>query len=239
MIIAVQGRIRFLSHLETQETLLGALRRAGLMLALSQGMKPKPVIKLALPRPVAVASWGEIVEVRVQDEFDPDDVAMRLVGTLPDGLEIVRVERVPEGEPDAASRVIGATYRAQLEDGVTIDELREAVERFEAADQVLVERSTPKQRRTVDVRSFADVTVLEADDGPWLRWHAALRSDGSVKPAEVITAIAGLVGRDLRTTSVIRESIAVSEVGGGIQDVMPAMVGADVPDGPEKPWGAC
>ena len=41
---AVTGRARFLSHLETVDAMLGALRRAGYDIALSQGMKPRPVI---------------------------------------------------------------------------------------------------------------------------------------------------------------------------------------------------
>ena len=41
---AVRGRARFLSHLETVDTLLSSFRRAGYGIALSRGMKPRPVI---------------------------------------------------------------------------------------------------------------------------------------------------------------------------------------------------
>jgi len=57
---AVAGRARFLSHLETVDTLLGALRRAGYQIALSKGMKPRPVISLALPRAVGVRTLADL-----------------------------------------------------------------------------------------------------------------------------------------------------------------------------------
>lgn len=240
IVFSVLGRIRFLSHLETQETILGAARRAGIRLALSQGMKPKPVIKLALPRPVAVESWAEIVEIRVQDEFDPDQVAMAFLNVLPDGLVVVRVERVLDGEPDAASRVAGATYRALLGADIDREALRSGVAKFNANDEVLVERNTPKQRRTVNVRSFiGDLALIESDSGVAIRWHAELRQDGSVKPQELITAVHDCSGTNIPVRKIVRESISIAQPGGGVRDAAPAMVGADVPDGPEKPWGAC
>ena len=62
---AVGGRARFLSHLETVDTLLGALRRAGLDIALCKGMKPRPVISLALPRAVGVETRAELADVEL------------------------------------------------------------------------------------------------------------------------------------------------------------------------------
>jgi radical SAM-linked protein len=240
IVFSVLGRIRFLSHLETQETILGALRRAGIKLAFSQGMKPKPVIKLALPRPVAVESWAEIVEVRVQEEFDPDAMAMSLLNVLPDGLIVVSVERIPDGQPDAAARVAGATYRALLSNDVDRAALRSGVDAFNGSDDISVERNTPKQRRTVDVKSYVpDVALVESDSGVAIRWHAELRQDGSVKPQELITAVQNCSGTIIPVRKIVRESIAIAQPGGGVRDAAPALVGADVPDGPEKPWGAC
>jgi hypothetical protein len=63
---AVGGRARFLSHLETVDTLLGALRRAGFDIALSKGMRPRPVISLALPRAVGVETLADIVAERIE-----------------------------------------------------------------------------------------------------------------------------------------------------------------------------
>ena len=83
--ITIAGRVRFLSHLETVDTLLGTLRRSGVRLALSSGMRPKPRIKMAMPRPVATEAWSDIVEVELQDETDVDEFALRLSEAMPAG----------------------------------------------------------------------------------------------------------------------------------------------------------
>jgi len=75
---AVTGRARFLSHLETVDTMLGALRRAGYQIALSKGMKPRPVISLALPRAVGVQAQVDLVDVVLHGDHDLVEVAERL-----------------------------------------------------------------------------------------------------------------------------------------------------------------
>ena len=60
ILFEVRGRARFLSHLETVDTLLSALRRGGYQIALSRGMRPRPVISLAMPRAVGVESEAEL-----------------------------------------------------------------------------------------------------------------------------------------------------------------------------------
>ena len=67
---AVTGRARFLSHLECVDGLLAAFRRAGFQVALSNGMRPKPVISLAVARAVGVASLDELMTVELVGDHD-------------------------------------------------------------------------------------------------------------------------------------------------------------------------
>lgn len=238
--IAIEGRVRFLSHLETVDTLLGALRRSGVRLALSDGMRPKPRIKMAMPRPVATEAWSDLFEVELQDEIDADQFALQLSEVLPDGLVLQRVERIEGVYVSAASRLAGATWRWSFGEDVTLDELRAGVEQLLAADEVLVERSSPrKQSRSVDVRRFlGDVTAVETGIHPTLRAFVRLTEAGSAKPEEVVRALGTVMGRTLSPLRTVRESIAIADPGAG-RFAEPELVGADVPDGPAKPWGAC
>ena len=101
---AVGGRARFLSHLETVDTLLGALRRAGLDIALCKGMKPRPVISLAMPRAVGVETLADLADVELRGDHEPLDVAERLANHLPMGMTVVSVEPATAGRPRRASR---------------------------------------------------------------------------------------------------------------------------------------
>jgi len=243
---AVAGRIRFLSHLETVDTLLSALRRAGVRIQLSQGMKPKPLIKVAMPRPVGVEAWSDVVEIETPRFHDPDEFAFALTNTLPDGLALQSVRRLEGRYASAASRVAGATFRVALS-GIDVPQLETAAEGFLRSESVVVERRSPKGVKQVDVRAVVgDVAVLDPADtdaaasGPVVRFYTRLTAEGSARPDEVIRALAQLAGCELQMGRIVRESITLADSANDLGQVLePALVGADVPDGPEKPWGAC
>ncbi len=239
--ISIQGRVRFLSHLETVDTLLGALRRSGVTLALSDGMRPKPRIKMAMPRPVATEAWSDILEVELTERIDADQFALQLSEVLPAGLVLQTVERLEGVYASAASRVAGATWRWSFGTDVAHDDLEEVVRAMLAADEVTVERASPgKKARSVDVRRFiGDMAVVAGDDGPVLRAFVRLTEAGSAKPEEVVRALGALAGRTFAPQRTVREFIAIAEPGTGGRVAEPELVGADVPDGPAKPWGAC
>ncbi len=235
--ISIQGRIRFLSHLEMVDTLLGALRRAGVTLALSEGMRPKPRIKMAMPRPVATEAWADIFEVELVDEIDADRFALQLSEVLPAGLVLQGVERIHGAYVSAASRVAGATWRWTIGPEIPASDLRDAVERLLAERELLVDRSSPKkQARSVDIRRFVGgMTVHDRV----VRAFVRLTDEGSAKPEEVVRALGAFVGAPLPVQRTVREAIAIAEPGAGGREVEPELVGADVPEGPAKPWGAC
>jgi radical SAM-linked protein len=241
--VTITGRIRFLSHLETVDTLLGALRRSGVTLALSEGMRPKPRIKVAMPRPVATEAWGDIVEVELTEPIDDQQFALQLSESLPLGLELVRVERLHGAYVSAASRVAGATWRWTFGPDAPASVLEPAVRELLAADEVQVERPSTKRgqaTRRVDVRQYVgDITVLDAPDGCVVRAFVRLTETGSAKPDEVVRALGAIAGCELAPIRTVREAIAIAEPGTGGRIAEPELVGADVPDGPAKPWGAC
>lgn len=240
--LAITGRIRFLSHLEMVDTLLGALRRTGVQMALSEGFRPKPKIKVAMPRPVAVEAWQDIVEVELLEDVDEDAFALRLSSVLPAGLELQRIARQPGAYESAASRVVGATWRWSFSTAdVEPAQLDAAVRSFLAGGEAMIERHHPKKAsRHVDVRQFVGDMSASSGQPPTIRAFIRLTEAGSAKPDEVVRALGAHAQLTLQPVRVTRESITLAEPGSsGGRVAEPAIVGADVPDGPEKPWGAC
>ena len=235
---SITGRIRFLSHLETVDTIVSAVRRSGLPLALSQGMKPKPMVRMAMPRPVAAEAWADVVEIDLTDERDPNEVALAVSGKLPEGITIHAVEPVTSARRSCASRVAGATFRFRYPDEAIAlaGGPPRWVATYLAADQITVHRKTPKQDRMVDVRD-AVTLVAAVEDEPTVRAYIPLLEGGSAKPLEVVEALAQVTAEDLPRPRLIRESITFSDADG--MTVEPELVGADVPEGPARPWGSC
>lgn len=234
---SITGRIRFLSHLETVDTMLSGLRRTGVRIALSQGFRPKPRIRMTMPRPVGVEAWNESLEIELVDAIDPDELAMKFIAAMPAGVVVHGVTLLPAGSAKAASRVLGATFRLYL-DGATNAELVSAVELFQQAGELLILRRSPKGVKEIEVRgAIAAISVI--DNEPVVRYYARLTETGSVRPDEVVRALEHVSGAALTAMRIVREEITLgtSDSDGIVAE--PELVGADVPDGPEKPWGAC
>ncbi len=248
---SITGRIRFLSHLETVDTLLGSVRRAGYEPALSQGMKPKPRISIAMPRPVAVEGLGELVEVELTTQPTPEQLHADLAGTLPAGIVIELVEEVPTGRRYVAGAVTGARYLLLLDapgdGGPDPEQLAGIVERFAASDELVVARRTPSQHRDVNVAALVeDMHVAEVPAGAAARgWPTAaaigfylpLADGGSARPSEVVTALERLAGHDLGMPRIVRLEVHTSDDGG--REATVELVGAGVEPGPARPWGSC
>ena len=92
-----RGPARYLSHLDTQRVVQRTFARAGVPIALSQGMRPKPRLLAPLPLPVGAAGASELAVVEV-----PEDTA---VGTTTLGAlrEASPPRFAPEEIVDAAS----------------------------------------------------------------------------------------------------------------------------------------
>jgi radical SAM-linked protein len=198
---AVRDRARFLSHLEMVDLLLAALRRAGYQVALSQGMRPKPVISLALARGVGTASEDERCTVQlIGEDHDPAVLLERLAATCPRG--VVPLEARPAG-PKAVA--VGATYAIQL--AAPDDVVARAVDAYRTSAELPIERRSPKQRRVVDVKRYAPEPRLE--DGAVVV-DIAILEDGSAKPDEVVRALRQCVETDLPVAAITRLAVATA-----------------------------
>jgi radical SAM-linked protein len=198
---SIGGRARFLSHLECVDMLLAAFRRAGLEVALSQGMRPKPVISLAVARAVGVAAEDEVCTVDLAGEHDPDDVRERLAATLPRGVAVHDV-RPSRGTP----RPVAARYRVECT--APRELLEEAAARFAAAGELIVERRSPKGAKDVDVRTY--VQGVEPVEGGF-EVEVAVTGNGSARPEEVARALEQCAGRPIPVTGLTRLTVRIAE----------------------------
>jgi radical SAM-linked protein len=206
---AVRERARFLSHLETVDTLLSALRRAGYQVALSRGMKPRPVIALALPRAVGVESEGELADVELTSDPTPAELRERLAPQLPAGFALLAAE--PAEGKQAASRVRAVRYLIELGGDVDWDE---AVARYLASDEAPVIRTAPnKPDKRVDVRRFCE-QVQPLPGG--LEAEIEMTDAGTARPEEVVTAVAATTGSTPTITRIVRTEIVLRDAAVGV-----------------------
>jgi radical SAM-linked protein len=211
IVFAVRGRARFLSHLETVDTLLAALRRAGFDIALSRGPKPRPVIALAVPKGVGVESTADMADVELVGDHAPADVAERLATRLPQGMTVVSVSEW-HGKR-AASGVKSVGYVALVEPDV---DWARAVAEFAAAPEAIVLRVIPdKPNKTVDVKSSCASVACEPGR---LTFELVPTEAGSARPEEVVQAVAATVGATPTITRLVRTEISLRDVAVGVSE---------------------
>ena len=223
---AVTGRARFLGHLDTLELLRRAVRRAGGRLALSEGMRPKPQLSLALPRAVGVEGRAELCEFSLAS-WPAGDFAVRLAAALPQGMVVSSLEPF-SGSRSLPARVVGARYRVQVVargagegSGAGADRalgaaarigtmLTEAASSYTTAKAAVVERIRESGSKAVDVKAYVSrIDVEPATRSVALSFTAEVTPNGTVRPEEVVAAVARIAGVDLVTVRCERLEIVL------------------------------
>ena len=191
---AKRGRLRFTSHRDFSRAFELAVFRARVPMAYSSGFNPHPRISYAGAAPTGSASEAEYLELALSEVVDPVDVHRALDEALPPGLDVLEVRESHGGS--LADRLEVSRWRIDLH--APIEVVRDAVERFLATPEVLVERMTKKGMREFDARGA--VASLEVDEQPGATTttvEVVLRhGTPAVRPDDVLTALRTVAGLD-------------------------------------------
>jgi len=181
---AIDGDLRFISHHDALRLFERALARAGIPVRFSEGFNPRPRMRLALPRPVGVASQDELLVVELVRDTEPDEVRTALAAQMPVGITLLNAERLAEAD---RRHPRAATYELD----VGPDQAQGLAQRalaFMALQHVVVERQLPRSpcKKLVDIRSFVQ-SMCVADDK--LAWTQAIGQDGTARVNELLDAL--------------------------------------------------
>jgi radical SAM-linked protein len=184
---AKQGALRYTGHLDLHKLMERAARRAELPLSYSQGFHPQPKISLAAALPLGFASRDEVMDIRLNEDLEPDDISTRLKNSLPGGIQILKVERVEDSLPPLQTQLLSATYEAHLTEPANSADLTRKVE------ELMMSESLPRERRGkfYDLRPLIEMlsVVTESNGKIWLRMTLAAREGATGRPDEVLTAL--------------------------------------------------
>lgn len=171
--------------------------RARIPMAYSSGFNPHPRISYAGAAPTGSASEAEYLEIALAQEVDPADVHAALDEALPDGLDVLEV--VVSRGGSLADRLEASHWRLVLP-GVTGEAAADAVEKFLATDEVLVQRMTKKGLRTFNCReAVVSLTshVAEVSGRECAILDVVLRhGTPSVRPDDILAGLREVAGLD-------------------------------------------
>lgn len=184
---AKRGQLRFTSHRDVARAFERALRRAGVPMAYSQGFSPHPKISWIGASPTGVASEAEYVEIQVVEQVEPTRLVADLDAVLPTGLDLLEAVAATVGS--LTERIDASRWRIELP-GVSGEELRAALDRLLAADQVEVERLTKQGMRTIDVRpAVISAEVSGINEAYGILDVVVRQLSPAVRPDDVMSAL--------------------------------------------------
>ena len=197
---------RYISHLDTARVVQRTFARAGIELALSQGMRPKPRLSLPLPLPTGAEGRRELAVVGVAAEAAPEELGACLRSLQAACPEGVVVRGIVQTEARPRPHAVAARYECRLD--ARCGEVGEALRWFAAAPRVTVQRDAPKGHRAVEVKEYVrDLSASPAGDATRLAFTLRYRADGSARVDEVVGALAGRLGIEPVVLDLVRTSV--------------------------------
>jgi radical SAM-linked protein len=178
-----QGALRYTGHLDLHKLWERAARRAELPLAYSQGFHPQPKMNMAAALPLGFSSRCEVMDMKLEQDIQLENLPTRLNNTLPSGLQVVDVEQVDERAPALQTQVLSAEYEVTLTEAVDRSELKRKL------DSVIGSNSIPRERRgkTYDLRPLIEEVSVLSDGRIFMRLLA--REGATGRPEEVLDVL--------------------------------------------------
>ena len=204
------GRARFIAHLDTLSCLMRAIRRAGFGFALTQGMRPKPVLSLAMPLGVGVEGEDEICDFSLQQRAPLTELAKKLGNELPQGMELKSVGPSFD-RTKSASRVESVSYRIEFANAPAW--FSEAARRYNEESAIVLLRKRPKGDKEVDIKKYVREVELSTGEAEpqGITFDMAVTSEGTGRPDEIIEALAGICGEEIKISRIVRTAIDIKE----------------------------
>lgn len=185
--------IRYISHLDYAAAIERAIKRSKLPAAYSEGFNPHMKIAFASALSVGVTSAAEYMDVELKSEVTEKEFAERLRAHLPKGIDLAAVRRVEGKQPALMAMVDLAEYVVEASAADDFSLIAQAVDAFNLSGQVVYLRQSPKGAKEIEIKQYMDGCVgVREDEGKNLFFmRIRITPSGSVKPAEVMKAMAG------------------------------------------------
>ena len=146
-----QGAARFVSHLDVQRLFQRAFRRAKIPVAYSQGFNPHPVLAFATALSVGFTSSAEWLDVRLENEIDPDQFMERVNEALPSGFRVLEAMLADDAVAALSALMCAADYTVSFLCEVNDAALQTAINSL-LGGEIIVNKHTKGGMKDVDLR---------------------------------------------------------------------------------------
>ena len=164
------GRAVYISHLDLMRTMTRAFLRAECRLKYSEGFNPHPNISIALPLSVGCESLCEIMDFRLIEGKDPNDILKSLSVQLPEGIEALEIYGYERKVKDIKWIRISGVFEYDERDAA---EMAEKLNAFYSRGNIVISKKTKRGVGETDIRP-AVKEIEFAQEGADVRLNAVI-----------------------------------------------------------------
>jgi len=204
-------RLKFISHLDTIRLLQRAVRRSEIKILYSKGYNPHPKFSFAMPLSLGLETYGDYMEMELENSENPNTIKERLNKVLPEYFQVINAEE-SENNKTLAARLEYVIYKIDLVlENTDIDKLNSINDNFFKEEQ-MVERVKIKKRRKkikkFDGRKFIEKIELVdfKNNNATLKVQGIFSNEGAIKMEELVELLKKLT-LNIKDYKIVREDM--------------------------------
>lgn len=140
------GDMKYISHLDVQRLFQRVFRRAEVRLSYSQGFNPHPKMSYGNALALGVESYGEYVDIEIEDDLSPELLAEKINDQLPEGMDFVKCVEIQTGVKSLAGNIEYGNYDFVIEnvDHFTRSEISDKIDKILSLDTLNITKKNKK-----------------------------------------------------------------------------------------------
>lgn len=186
IIFKKEGRAVYISHLDINRFMTRAVRLAKLPIWYTEGFNPHPYITFAQPLSLGFASECELLDMKLIQDMDCDEVKARMSAVMPEGIVITDVtekSRNPKEIGFAEYNILYKTKNKSQEETIGI------LKNLFSQESLTVLKKTKKGEKEFDlIPHIHDLSITSAGDYAEISVTLPSSNDLSVNPTLLIKA---------------------------------------------------
>ena len=164
-----EGDMIYISHLDLQQLLQRAFRRAEIELVHSQGFNPHPKISYGNALALGTESQGEYVDVEIEEDLSVEEYLDRMNKQLPDGIKFINAIEIDKQTPSLASTIEYGEYifTIEVEKLLTKELVKSKILDFMSNEEIMITKKNKKGKMVESnirpmIKSF-DILDIQED----------------------------------------------------------------------------
>lgn len=183
------GRAVYISHLDLMRTITRAFMRSEIPLKYSEGFNPHPNISIALPLSVGCESVCEIMDFRLREEREPDEILNALKLQMPEGIEVLDVYSSERKVKDIKWLSVSGSFEYDERDA---KDMSGKLERFFSAEGIVISRKTKRGVSDTDIKPAISEIRFEAGEDSVFVKALISAQEPTLKPELLVSALTQL-----------------------------------------------